>query len=63
LLVDVGWYGRAPEGMFGAVVYRGDFHGLLLAEFRSRDRFEVVSVVEGWLAEPFRFRDPVASPV
>ena len=53
LLVDVGWYG-GPDGTFGAVVHRGDFHGPELASFRSRDRLEVVSVVEGWLVDAYR---------
>ncbi|MBL8342741.1 MAG: hypothetical protein JNL30_14825 [Rubrivivax sp.] len=61
LLVDVGWYGSGPNATFGAVVYRGDFHGLLLAHFESRSRRDVVATVERWLQNPWAFRDPPTS--
>jgi hypothetical protein len=69
LLVDVGWYGdwsnaltgEWPAGVFGAVVYRGDFHGILLADFRSQSQLEVVAVIEGWMLQPALFRDPEPS--
>jgi hypothetical protein len=58
LIVDVGWYGRAPAGGYAAVVHRGDFHGPELAKFQSRERLAVVATVEHWLANPYAFRDP-----
>ncbi len=54
LLVDVGWYGTGEASTFGAVVYRGSFHGELLAEFRSRVLLDVVSTVEAWLQVPHK---------
>jgi hypothetical protein len=33
LIVDVGWYGRAPAGAYGAVVHRGSFDGPELGSF------------------------------
>lgn len=51
-LLDLGWYpeGNFATGSFGLVLYKGDFHGELLAEFRSKDRAEVVSTINRWFA-------------
>lgn len=52
-LLDVGWYpsGNVSEGSYGLVVYQGDFHGKLLAEFRSADRRVLIAELERLLVE------------
>jgi hypothetical protein len=52
LLLDVGWYGSVADGQFGAILLQHDFRGEELATFNSRNRQEIVSVVEEWLQNP-----------
>lgn len=46
VLVDVGWYGDAELGELAIHVYRGDFSGEHLHEFRSRDRHAFIAEIE-----------------
>ncbi len=47
-LLDVGWYpsGNLVVGNYRLVVYEGDFSGLLLYEFITRDRLKLVTAIE-----------------
>ncbi|HZK81684.1 MAG TPA: hypothetical protein VFC46_11465 [Humisphaera sp.] len=52
-LLDIGWRpsGNVVEGSYWLVVYQGDFRGRLLFEFCTRDRLQLVTVIERLLED------------
>ena len=46
-LLDLGWYPEGePEGRFVMRLYEGDFTGTLLQQHETKDRAEIVEIIE-----------------
>lgn len=54
ILLDAGWYGTIEAGAFGLTLLKHDFHGQELAKFNSRNRLEILEVLEDWLQNPMQ---------
>ncbi|PQA88283.1 hypothetical protein [Hyphococcus luteus] len=54
-LLDLGWYPEGePDGRFVTQLYEGDFTGTLLRKHETKDRAEIVDVIERVLEEVTR---------
>lgn len=52
ILIDVGIYAQASEKFYRAEAYIGDFQGVLVGTFSSRNRLDIVNVIEQWMQNP-----------